>query len=119
LPEGALVATVELYNRHAARGRDPLFHKGSEFLKPLTAAPFGAIEVSVERVTYATFTLGGLRTRTSGEVLTPDSASVPGLFAAGRTTSGIAASGYVSGISLADGTFFGRLAGRQAAASGS
>jgi 3-oxo-5alpha-steroid 4-dehydrogenase len=45
----------------------------------------------------------------------PD-APVPGLFAAGRTTSGLAAQGYSSGLSLADGTFFGRRAGVAAAA---
>ena len=28
LPEGSLQATVVLYNRHAATGEDPLFHKG-------------------------------------------------------------------------------------------
>ena len=35
--------------------------------------------------------------------------------AAGRTTAGIARGGYVSGISLGDGTYFGRRAGRAAA----
>jgi 3-oxo-5alpha-steroid 4-dehydrogenase len=40
---------------------------------------------------------------------------VPGLYAAGRTTSGVSALGYSSGISLGDATFFGRLAGRSAA----
>ena len=42
---------------------------------------------------------------------------VPGLFAAVRTTVGVAVGGYVSGISLGDGTYFGRRAGRCAAAS--
>jgi 3-oxo-5alpha-steroid 4-dehydrogenase len=37
------------------------------------------------------------------------------LYAAGRTTSGIAAPGYASGLSIGDGTFFGRRAGRHAA----
>ncbi|MGZ4680851.1 MAG: FAD-binding protein, partial [Acidimicrobiales bacterium] len=60
-------------------------------------------------------TLGGLSTTVDGEVLTVDGTPVAGLFAAGRTTSGIAAGGYVSGISLGDGTFFGRRAGRAAA----
>jgi succinate dehydrogenase/fumarate reductase flavoprotein subunit len=116
LPEGSLVSTVQLYNRHAAHGVDPLFHKGRAFLKPLSRPPFGAIDVCPEKVVYATFTLGGLRTLPTGEVQTPDAAIVPGLYAAGRTTSGIAAAGYVSGISLGDASFFGRLAGRSAAA---
>ncbi|UCE85046.1 MAG: FAD-binding protein, partial [Deltaproteobacteria bacterium] len=64
---------------------------------------------------YAVFTLGGLRTSPRGEVLTPDGDAVPGLHAAGRTTSGLAAQGYSSGLSLADATFFGRRAGACAA----
>ena len=59
---------------------------------------------------------GGLRTTTDGAVLPPDGEAIPGLFAVGRTTSGLAAQGYSSGLSLADGTFFGRRAGRAAAA---
>ena len=117
LPAGSLVSSVALYNEHAARGEDPLFHKGREFLKPLVAPPFAAIEIGTEQVTYATFTLGGLHTKADGEVLTPEGKPVPGLYAAGRTTSGIAALGYVSGISLGDASFFGRLAGRSAARS--
>ena len=40
---------------------------------------------------------------------------IPGLYAAGRTTSGIAKQGYSSGMSIGDGSFFGRRAGRHAA----
>jgi 3-oxo-5alpha-steroid 4-dehydrogenase len=115
LPDGSLCATLELYNRHAARGEDPVYGKGRAFLQPLRTPPFGAVDCSASACTYATFTLGGLHTRASGEVLTPDGDPVPGLYAAGRTTSGIGAGGYCSGISLADGTYFGRLAGRAAA----
>lgn len=115
LPEGALQATIELYNRHAEKGRDPVFHKGAEFLKPLTSPPFGAIDCSTDQVLYATFTLGGLRTDVDGRVRTPDDRIVEGLYAVGRTSSGLAAFGYASGISLSDGSFFGRRAGRHAA----
>jgi 3-oxo-5alpha-steroid 4-dehydrogenase len=68
-------------------------------------------------VLWAVFTLGGLHTRTTGEVLDPDGRDIAGLYAAGRTTSGIAAYGYCSGISLGDATFFGREAGRRVAGS--
>ncbi len=64
------------------------------------------------------FTLGGLRTDLDGAVLDAAGAPVPGLFAAGRASSGIHGFGYVSGTSLGDGTFFGRRAGRAAAAEG-
>jgi len=115
-PSGSLVRTVELYNQHAANGEDPLFHKRKPFLQPLVQSPFAAIDCSTDKVLWATFTLGGLRTTPRSEVLRPDGQIVPGLFAGGRTTNGIAAEGYVSGISIGDGTFFGRAAGRNAAA---
>ncbi|MBJ22770.1 MAG: flavoprotein [Deltaproteobacteria bacterium] len=116
LPDGALQTTIELYNRHAEAGTDPVFHKGAEFLKPLTSPPFGAIDCSTDKVMYATFTLGGLHTLPGGDVLTPDGVPISGLYAAGRTTSGIAGINYVSGVSLGDASFFGRMAGRSAAA---
>jgi succinate dehydrogenase/fumarate reductase flavoprotein subunit len=115
LPPGSLEATLALYNRHAERGADPLFHKRPEYLKPLVVPPFGAFGCSTENSLYAAFTLGGLRTDVDGRVLDPEGEPVPGLFAAGRATSGIAVGGYSSGISLGDGTFFGRRAGRAAA----
>jgi len=71
-------------------------------------------DVSVN-ATFSGFTLGGLHTLPTGEVLDPDGQIIPGLYAAGRTTSGVAAGGYCSGLSLGDGTFFGRKAGRSAA----
>jgi succinate dehydrogenase/fumarate reductase flavoprotein subunit len=115
LPDGSLQSTATLYNRHARVGRDPLFEKASDYLTPLEHPPFGSIDCSTEHAIYAAFTLGGLHTRSGGEVLDPDGDPVPGLYAAGRTTSGVSAQGYSSGISLADGTFFGREAGRSAA----
>ena len=48
-------------------------------------------------------------------MLSPDEEKVSGLYAAGRTTSGLAAQGYSSGLSIADATFFGRRSGGAAA----
>jgi succinate dehydrogenase/fumarate reductase flavoprotein subunit len=118
LPDRSLAATLELYNRHAARGEDPLFHKKAAWLVPLERPPFGALDCTVDGSLYAAFTLGGLHTSPDGEVLTPDGVALPGLYAAGRASACIAAPGYASGLSLGDGTFFGRRAGRSAAASG-
>jgi succinate dehydrogenase/fumarate reductase flavoprotein subunit len=116
-PEGNLQETVATYNRHAARGEDPLFRKTREYLQPLVEPPFAALDYTTKNSLYTVFTLGGLHTNTNGQVLTPDGDVVPGLYAAGRTTSGLAAQGYSSGLSLADATFFGRQAGRHVAAS--
>ncbi len=117
VPPDGLAATLARYNEHAARGDDPDFHKNPEWLVPLRP-PFGAVDLRASTgAIYAPFTLGGLATDELGRVRRADGTDdvVPGLFAAGRTTAGIAAHGYVSGISLGDGTFFGRRAGRSAA----
>mgnify|MGYP001820290682 CR=1 FL=1 len=115
LPAGSLEATLDLYNRGAAEGLDPAFHKDPEFVRPLRP-PLGAFDFTVENFIYATFTLGGLDTLPTGEVLAVDGSPIAGLYAAGRTTAGCAAFGYASGISLGDATMFGRFAGRSAAA---
>jgi 3-oxo-5alpha-steroid 4-dehydrogenase len=114
-PEGSLEHTLAVYNHHAARDEDPYFHKAAEQLTPLDRPPYAALDYTHPKALYAVFTLGGLHTSPRGEVLTPDGDPVPGLFAAGRTTSGLAAQGYNSGLSLSDATFFGRIAGRVAA----
>jgi 3-oxo-5alpha-steroid 4-dehydrogenase len=115
LPPGSLQSTVELYNRHAATGEDPLFHKGPAWVRPLVP-PIGAIDLRVGPAPYAPFTLGGLDTSVDGAVRSVGGGAIPGLFAAGRTTAGVCSFGYASGLSIGDSTLFGRLAGVSAAA---
>ncbi|MEM7409852.1 MAG: FAD-dependent oxidoreductase [Myxococcota bacterium] len=116
-PEATLAATVAFHNRFAAKGEDPLFHKEAAWLKPLDAPPFAALACHLGDAFYPYFTLGGLRTRPTGEVLRSDGAAIAGLYAAGRTACGLprSAEGYSSGMSLGDCTFFGRRAGAAAA----
>ena len=111
LPAGSVQATVDVYNRHAVDGADPLFGKKPEWVKPI-GSPVAAIDL---RGMTGGFTLGGLRTSVDSEVLHVSGEPIPGLFAAGRCTSGVCAGGYASGTSLGDGSFFGRRAGRSAA----
>lgn len=120
LPAGSLQQTVAYYNAHAERGEDPLFNKSADWLTPLSEAPFALVDFSLDSLHPTVFTLGGLETRPTGEVLTPDGDVIPGLYAAGRTAAGIprTGEGYASGMSVGDATFFGRLAGRQAAMEG-
>jgi 3-oxo-5alpha-steroid 4-dehydrogenase len=115
LPPGALEATLALYNEHATRGEDPLFGKAREYVVPIAQPPFGAFDCTTGTSLYAAFTLGGLATDADGRVLGADGAPIPGLFAAGRCTSGLSVGGYSSGLSLGDGTYFGRRAGIAAA----
>jgi 3-oxo-5alpha-steroid 4-dehydrogenase len=111
IPAGALAATLEIYNRNAERGEDPVHHKAARWVRPLK----GALGVFDLRGQTSGFPLGGLRTDVDGAVLDVDGEPIPGLRAAGRTTAGLAAGGYASGCSLGDGSFFGRRAGRAAA----
>ncbi|MFJ6095712.1 FAD-dependent oxidoreductase [Williamsia muralis] len=113
LPFGALSSTIDLYNLHAARGADPLFGKKAQWLKPI-GTPVAAYDL---RGMTGGFTLGGLKTSVNSEVLHVSGAPIPGLFAAGRCTSGVCAGGYASGASLGDGSYFGRRAGSSAARS--
>ncbi|MEJ6656460.1 MAG: FAD-dependent oxidoreductase [Pseudomonas sp.] len=117
LPEGTLVHTVEQFNRHAAEGADPAFHKAVEWLRPLTEPPFAALSYCKGDFKGYAFTLGGLATQPTGEVLDADGQPIAGLYAAGRTACGLPrwGEGYSSGLSLGDSTFFGRQAGCKAA----
>ncbi len=117
LPPGSLQATVALYNRHAESHEDPVFHKNAHWVRPLRP-PLGAFDLRLSAAPYAPFTLGGLETTVEGAVLDLAGDPVPGLYAAGRTTSGVCAFGYASGLSIGDATMFGRFCGRAAAAAG-
>jgi len=97
--------------------RDPRSYRKPPILKPLDQGPFVALELNFQTSYFSFFTLGGLRTSAHAEVLDRSGKPIPGLFAAGRCTSGLPAwgHGYSSGLSLADCTFFGRQAGLGAA----
>ena len=117
IPDGALAATLEHYNRHAADGVDPDFHKQPEFLAPQDKGPWAAFDLSLGKAIYSGFTVGGLATTVDGAVLRADNSPVPGLYAAGACASNIAqdGKGYASGTQLGEGSYFGRRAGTHAA----
>ncbi len=88
-----------------------------ESWQALDSPPFAALACHIGQAFYPFFTLGGLSTLPTGEVLTANDEIVIGLYATGRNRCGLprSAEGYSSGMSLGDCTFFGRLAGRTAA----
>lgn len=117
LRPGSLQHTLAVYNEDCDRGEDSLYHKAAEWLTPLHP-PLVALDITPGRGAFVPyFTLGGLDTRPTGEVLNGQGEVIPGLYAAGRTACGVVrrAEGYSSGMSVGDATFSGRLAGRQAA----
>jgi 3-oxo-5alpha-steroid 4-dehydrogenase len=118
IDEGTLQETLDRHNEHAARGEDPDFHKSADWLAPQAVAPWAVFDVRLGYALYAGFTLGGIRVTVDGEVQRPDGSVVPGLYAAGACASNLAqdGKGYCSGTQLGEGSFFGRRAGRHAAA---
>ena len=118
MPAGTLTATVDVYNRHAADGTDPLFHKAKQWLQPLIEPPFVALDCRIDYAFYPHFTLGGryAADRAGGRCNTHAGAEPCGgphdlrAAALGRRVQ--------LGLSLADATFFGRQAGRHAAQAG-
>lgn len=118
LTPGSLQQTVAFYNEQAKQGQDPVFRKSPDWVKPLEG-PVVALDCTPGRgALYPYFTLGGLDTLPSGEVLTPEGEVIEGLYAAGRTACGMPrrGDGYSSGFSVGDATFSGRMAGIAVAA---
>ena len=118
LREGTLQQTINVYNEDCVNGKDTQCHKAAEWLEPLKP-PLVALDITPGRGSFLPFfTLGGLDTLPTGEVVDPQRDVIAGLYAAGRTACGVVrrAEGYSSGMSVGDASFSGRLAGKQAAA---
>jgi succinate dehydrogenase/fumarate reductase flavoprotein subunit len=119
--------TVADYNRHAARGEDPQFHKGSTAynrylgdpsvtpnpcLAPVQTAPFYAVQVVIGDLG----SFAGLKTDAQARVLDGAGRPVPGLYAAGNDMASIMGGNYPGGgITLGPAMTFGYIAGRHAA----
>ena len=118
LPRGSLQQTLKEYNEHAANGEDPESHKYADWLVPLAEAPYAAQQCSLGQSVYVGFSLGGLKVSADAQVLAACGEPVPGLYASGACASNIAqdGAGYSSGTCIGEATFFGRRAGRHAAA---
>ncbi len=112
--EGVLENTVQFYNSKATEGKDPLLNKRSQFIKPITTAPFYALEI----IPTSMFTAGGLRINAKAQVLSAETgAPIAGLYSAGRNAANVIAQQYGgSGTSVATCFVFGRIAGQNAAA---
>jgi len=117
IPAGNLVQTLGDYNKHAHEGEDPEFHKHPDWLAPQDHGPWGAYDLTLGKALYAGFTLGGMRCTVDGQVQREDGSVIGGVYAAGACAANIAQTGasYASGTQLAEGSYFGRRAGRHAA----
>jgi succinate dehydrogenase/fumarate reductase flavoprotein subunit len=119
--------TVEEYNRHARRGEDPEFGRGSTpynrvqgdagqqpnpCVAPVERGPFYAVKI----VPGSLGTFAGLKTDAVARVLDGKGAPIAGLYAVGTDAASIMGGFYpAGGINLGPAMTFGYLAGRHAA----
>jgi tricarballylate dehydrogenase len=82
----------------------------SNWANPLDTPPYEAYAITCG----ITFTFGGVRINTQGEVLDTEEKSIPGLYAAGEMVGGLFYFNYPGGTGLTSGTVFGRIAGQSA-----
>ncbi|HVY86957.1 MAG TPA: FAD-dependent tricarballylate dehydrogenase TcuA [Caulobacterales bacterium] len=83
----------------------------SNWANKIDTGPFEAYAVTCG----VTFTFGGVRVSTHGEVVDTGGKAIPGLFAAGEMIGGIFYHNYPGASGLTSGSVFGRLAGSGAA----
>ncbi|MCY4044641.1 MAG: FAD-binding protein [Cellvibrionales bacterium] len=111
--------TLNDYNQMALSDQPDPLGKPKAFVQPIDGSgPYYAIDASYDYfyVPCPSLTLGGLAVdETSGMVMNEQDQPIEGLYAIGRTAVGIASSGYVSGLSIADCVFSGRRAAKHAA----
>ncbi|EPX75822.1 FAD-dependent oxidoreductase [Salipiger mucosus] len=125
-----LARTVTDWNRHAAQGEDPEFHRGTTpymrlqgdpeqkpnpNVAPIVKPPFHAVEV----VPGSFGTFSGIATDGQARALDAQGAPIPGLYAAGTDAATIFGGFYpAGGIALGPALTFGFIAGRHAAEGG-
>ncbi len=125
-PDG-LAETVARYNKTAAHGRDPQFHRGetpynrmggdatvkpNPSVAPIERGPFYAVRI----VPGSLGTFAGLKTDARANVLDAEGRTIPGLFAVGADMASIMGGTYpAGGINLGPAMTFGYVVGRDAA----
>ena len=120
-PQG-LVRTVAEYNAACQPGEynptvlDGVHTEGVEPAKSNWALSLDSPPYQAYGVTCGiTFTFGGLRITSRGQVMDTSDQPIPGLFAAGELVGGLFYHNYAGGAGLMSGSVFGKLAGTSAA----
>lgn len=118
-----LQRTIEEYNRAVKDDRpfDPTVKDGcatdglaipkSNWALRIDQPPFEAYAITCG----VTFTFGGVKVTTAGEIVDTLDIPIPGLFAAGEMVGGIFYFNYPGGTGLTSGAVFGKIAGASAA----
>jgi tricarballylate dehydrogenase len=115
--------TIKEYNAAVVRGvpfnpnvKDGLRTEGlaipkSNWAQTIDKPPFEGYAITCG----ITFTFGGLRITTGGQVMDTNHQPIPGLYAAGEMVGGLFYFNYPGATGLTSGAIFGRLAGKNAA----
>ncbi len=127
IDETGLAETVERFNDHAAKGKDPDFQRGGDAyqifngdpahqpnpsLAPLVQPPFYAVKVEPGELG----TFAGIATNANAQVLDGDDVPIPGLYAVGNDALSVMGGAYPgAGITLGPAMTFGYIAGRHLA----
>jgi tricarballylate dehydrogenase len=99
------------YTLDSLSTKDGYSPRKSNWAQPVHSPPYTAYAVTVG----ITFTFGGIKSNTSGQVLNNEGNVMPGLYAMGEMTGGFYF-GYAAGASLIRSAVMGRIAGKHAAA---
>lgn len=126
VPPDGLSDELEQFNRHAASGKDPKFHRGESAynafqgdyehkpnpcLAPLVTPPFYAVEIHAGD--FGPFV--GLRTNPEAQVLDAAGNPIPHLFAAGNDAANVFSGACLGGgITIGPAMVFGYVAGKSA-----
>ncbi len=123
IDSGQFIETVSAFN--AAVKRDVAFNPTVKDGRSATglAIPKSNWAMALENPPYEaysvtcgiTFTFGGLKITTEGQVVDKNHRPIPGLYAAGEMVGGLFYFNYPGSTGLTSGAVFGRLAGRTAA----
>lgn len=114
VPSDRLAQTIADYNATIEAGQPDALAKSDHLRRKIETGPFYANDIGLGAKFSPTsaITVGGLLVdEETGEVLSSEGGTVPGLYAAGRTAVGICSHYYVSGLSLGDCVFSGCRAG--------
>jgi tricarballylate dehydrogenase len=104
--------TVDEYNRAIEDGTHAKLRPAkSNFAQRIDRPPFYAYVVTGGM----TFTFGGIKINSKGQVLRKTGSVIPGLYAAGEVTGGFFYNNYPAGSSLTRCAVFGEIAGKNAA----
>ncbi|WP_052406502.1 FAD-dependent oxidoreductase [Clostridium culturomicium] len=113
LDPATLKATVDRYNELCAKGVDEDFGKPSDKMYPIEGEKYYAIKLNPA----VTVTFGGIVTDLESRVLDANNNPIKGLYAAGETAfEGLFGTEYPGcGLAISAGSFYGRIAGQNAA----